>query len=131
VVFFSRADCKACHTHAGGFVLSVNTRQLNRSHGVGDDGLNQLAAWEQAGMFKQTLPASPSEPDAYPDWEREEGAIESLAHAYLDVNCSFCHTPGGPGNSPIDLAYHTPLERAVLIDVPPRGTRTGGPPATA
>ena len=129
--FPSRADCKACHTHAGGFVLSVNTRQLNRSHGSGNDGLNQLTAWEQAGMFKQKLPAQPSELDAYPDWEREEGAVESLARAYLDVNCSFCHTPGGPGNSPIDLAYHTPLERAVLIDVPPRGTRTGGPPATA
>lgn len=82
-------------------------------------------------MFDSPLPKSPAELDQYPDWDREGEPIEKLARAYLDVNCSFCHKPGGPGNSPIDLSYHTPLDRAVLIDVPPRGTRTGGPPATA
>lgn len=130
--FPSRSDCKACHTRSGGFVLSINARQLNRQHSHDGHTANQLEAWQQAGMFTESLPKDSSKLEAYPDWKsEEEQSVESLARAYLDVNCAFCHTPGGPGNSPIDLRYHTPLERTVLINVPPRGTRTGGEPATA
>jgi len=128
----SRSDCKACHTKAGTFVLSINTRQLNRQHDDGGSMVNQLDSWEQAGMFTEPLPRNPSALETYPDWDlaRDED-IGELSRAYLDVNCAFCHAPGGPGNAPIDLRYHTPLQQTVLINISPRGTRSSGPPATA
>lgn len=128
----SRSDCKACHTRAAGFVLSVNSRQLNRMHSDGHETANQLVRWAQAGMFTGPLTTHPSDIEAYPDWGNSEAEpIDALARAYLDVNCAFCHTPGGPGNAPIDLRYHTPIEHTVMIGIPPRGTRTTGQPATA
>lgn len=124
--FPGRSDCKACHTAAGGFALSPNTRQLNRDHDYGDGPVNQLAALESLGIFSEPLPADVSELEAYPDWTQESAASENerLVRAYLDVNCAFCHAPGGPGNAPIDLRYHTPIAQMGLVGFTPRGTRT-------
>lgn len=129
--FPSRSDCQACHTNAEKFVLSVNTRQLNRIHDYPTGPENQLAMLEKLGVFSKPLPAKPEKLDTYPAWEEATASSEKLARAYLDVNCAFCHSPGGPGNSPIDLRYHTPSERMWLIGHAPRGSRVSGTPATA
>ncbi|REJ91287.1 MAG: hypothetical protein DWQ34_15140 [Planctomycetota bacterium] len=128
-----RSDCKACHTAAGGFVLSLNTRQLNRDHDYGEGPVNQIAALAAMGVFSAPLPEDAATWEAYPEWSADASSPdenERLVRAYLDVNCAFCHAPGGPGNSPIDLRYHTPLERMALIGVPPRGTRSSREPAS-
>lgn len=129
--FPSRSDCKACHTQVATFVLSLNTRQLNRAHAYSSGETNQLAYWNDLGAFSKPLDREAKALEAFPDWHADTGSVESRAKAYLDVNCAFCHAPGGPGNAPIDLRYHTPLDRMVVLGVPPRGTRFGGEPATA
>lgn len=130
--FPSRSDCKVCHTKAGGFVLSLNTRQLNRQYAYATGEENQLEHWSRLGVFDAPLPKDASEIEAYPDWEHAaDDQTDALARAYLDVNCAFCHAPGGPGNSPIDLRYHTPLNRTAMIGRAPRGTRAAGPPASS
>ncbi|MCA9049418.1 MAG: hypothetical protein KDA89_11865, partial [Planctomycetaceae bacterium] len=129
--FPSRADCQSCHTQAGGFALSVTTRQLNRLQQYADGEQNQLERLESLGIFREPLPKRPAELDQYPSWESDTSPTEGLARAYLDVNCAFCHSPGGPGNSPIDLRFHTPLNQTSLIGLAPRGSRITGSPATA
>ena len=127
----SRSDCNACHTDSAKFVLSVNTRQLNRIHDYPDGPANQLVRLNELGVFKQALPKAPEALQAYPEWSSSNADNDRLARAYLDVNCAFCHAPGGPGNSPIDLRFHTPENRMGVIGRPARGTRFAGLPASA
>ncbi len=49
--FPSRTECRICHTAVGGFALSFNTRQLNRTHTYGAQTLNQIGALSGAGYF--------------------------------------------------------------------------------
>jgi len=59
----SRSSCVACHTDAGGHVLSWNTRELNQTTNMNGFIGNQLALLGQAGYLDtaitapQTLPA--------------------------------------------------------------------------
>ncbi len=129
--FPSRSDCKACHTKTAGFVLSINTRQLNRDHDYQERRANQLDTLNAIGVFTKPLPAAADSFEAFPDWTASEKPTEKLARAYLDVNCAFCHAPGGPGNSAIDLRFHTQLSHTNLVGTEPRGTRFSGPPASA
>lgn len=95
--FPSRSDCMACHTPAAGFVLGLNTRQLNRP-GVPGTTLagdlsresravpphagseaprttqgasarpNQIALWRELGVFADPPQGTPEAWEAYPDW---------------------------------------------------------------
>ncbi|HUR60508.1 MAG TPA: PQQ-dependent sugar dehydrogenase [Opitutaceae bacterium] len=95
--FPSRAECSTCHTAAGGHALSFNTRQLNRDQVFPGGTANILTALAQAGYLN--APGTPAPvPAALPALARLEDTtkpIESRARAYLDVNCSQCHQPGG------------------------------------
>ena len=118
--FPSRTECMLCHTKNKNFVLGLNTRQLNRAHTVGERSENQLSRLERLGVLTEDLPSDPYALGAYPDWRaatevETTGDLNELARAYLDVNCSMCHSPGGKGWSPIDLQFHTPLARAGLL----------------
>ena len=83
-------DCLQCHTTAAGYVLGVNTRQLNRKAD------SPLTAWTRARMFHNppdegTLDNLPrlvavDDPTAGP---------EAKVRSYLDANCAHCHRPGG------------------------------------
>lgn len=95
--FPSRSDCMACHTPAAGFVLGLNTRQLNRPINpelalpspVGSSGdvaekhlaseqsrassdgsqpLNQIALWRDLGVFAEPPQGTPESWESYPDW---------------------------------------------------------------
>ena len=128
--FPSRSDCKACHTDAATFVLSINTRQLNRDHDYPHARANQITALDSIGIFSNPVATEPAELEAYPDWTRDVADLDQQVRAYLDVNCAFCHMPGGVGNSPIDLRYHTPLDQTALVGSVPRGTRARGETAS-
>ena len=83
-------DCLQCHTPAAGYVLGVNTRQLNGKGG------HPLVDWSRAGKFGKPLDAGAladlprlvalDDPSARP---------EEKVRSYLDVNCAHCHRPGG------------------------------------
>ena len=51
------SDCATCHNEASGYVLGVNSQQLNRDMQYGRKGHrdNQLRSWEHAGMLRASF----------------------------------------------------------------------------
>ncbi len=113
--FPSRSDCQACHTQNAGFVMGLNTRQLNRVHDYGKLKDNQIRVFERLGIFSEPLPKPARDLEAFPDWQAKESRASTLARAYLDANCSMCHSPGGRGHAggaSMDMRFHVPLKEA-------------------
>lgn len=115
--FPSRGECRTCHTAVGGFALSFNTRQLNRSRTYGEGVWNQLAAFSNAGYCTSPIPEVGTLP-AYAAPDDSSQSLESRARSYLAVNCVGCHQPGGPALGNWDARISTPLAAANLIDGP-------------
>jgi uncharacterized repeat protein (TIGR03806 family) len=119
--FPGRGECLRCHTEAAGRVLGLNTREMNRTldYAVGATVVpdNQIRAWAHAGLFSPNPPAA-SSLLAHPPLLDEAKPLADRARAYLDVNCSMCHRPGGPVGH-FDLRASTPIAQAGLLDVPP------------
>lgn len=106
----SKNDCRSCHTSAAGFVLGLETVQVNR------DG--QLQAWIDKGLLRGVTPAPSSLPAlARPD--DDAAPLEARARAYLHANCAQCHRPTGPGNASIDLRWNTALDETNMVGVEP------------
>lgn len=124
--FPSRSECLACHTPQAGSVLSFNTRQLNREYPYPGGTENQLIALAQAGYLEPDPPAPEGLP-ALVDSENEAQPLERRVRSYLDVNCSQCHRPDGPGLGTWDARASTPLSFAGIIDG--RLTNDEGDPA--
>ncbi len=112
----SRNECMVCHSRAAGFVLGLNTVQMNRQHAYGVRSENQLAALSEAGFFDTPLGKSPEElgrlPNAYDPTEE----LEPRARAYLHVNCSMCHVSDGGGNAQFQVRHDLALNELKLID---------------
>lgn len=116
--FPSRADCTACHTpDAGGGVLGLSTRQLNKSQLFPSTGVtdNQLRAWNHVGLFQNAPPEA-----SIPDYEMlaaiedTSASLEKRSRSYFDSNCSYCHRPGGV-QAFWDARYDTPLAEQGII----------------
>ena len=103
----SRNECMFCHSRAAGFVLGLNTRQLNRG--------DQLAALEKAGVLKEP----PVRVEAYPNPFDTAAPLEARVKTYLQVNCAMCHVSDGGGNSPMELGYDTPVAGAKIVGEQP------------
>ena len=114
----SRNECMFCHSRAAGFVLGLNTQQMNRAHNYGVAADNQLRTLSHIGMFKTPLAKAPAEFGAFVD-PLGKADLNARARTYLHVNCSICHVTDGGGNSAIDLAFKTPLDKARTLDEPP------------
>jgi len=113
--FPSQSDCHACHTHNAGFVMGMNTRQLNRMHDYGRVNENQIEVFERLGVFRESLPKPVRDLEAFPDWPAKSAPVATLARAYLDSNCSMCHSPGGRGHAGgagMDMRFHEQLPDA-------------------
>ncbi len=92
-----------------GFLLPVNTRQLNRDR--------QLESWNARGWLTPKLRdadfaglprlAPLGDTSAPPDLR---------VRSYLDVNCSACHRPGGPSRGFFDARITTPLAEQRLLN---------------
>jgi uncharacterized repeat protein (TIGR03806 family) len=115
----SRTECMFCHSRAAGFVLGLNTIQMNRDHNYGGVVDNQLRTLEHIGIFRTKLPKAPREYPRLPDSFDEKVDLTARAKAFLHVNCAICHVADGGGNSLIDLSYDTKLADAKLIDERP------------
>jgi uncharacterized repeat protein (TIGR03806 family) len=123
----SASECSSCHTDAAGYVLGLNTAQLNCSVGgkAGDaEGQNQIEVWAKLGLvanldFDQKTAAKYCSPFD------ESQDLATRARVLLDVNCAMCHRPNGPGNANIDLRFATQLEKTGTLDQPPAQTDLG------
>jgi len=123
--FPSRADCMACHTRATDFVLGPNTRQINRKFHAAAESTNQIGTFARLGMFENPPTKPVEELERYPDWEAGSGTTDALVRAYLDVNCSFCHSPAGIGGKRPDLRFHTRLKETAMVDRRPNQGQLG------
>ena len=116
----SSSECAACHVDAAGYVLGLNTAQLNRE----SNGSNQITRWARQGLLKMPAESDLSEPDLskasrFCSPFNTNADLETRARVYLDVNCAMCHQPNGSGNANIDLRYATDLESTKTIDIKP------------
>jgi uncharacterized repeat protein (TIGR03806 family) len=134
--FPSRSECLACHTTTAGFVLGVNTRQLNGPCHHPETGVtdNQLRAWNQIGMFRPALREAdiPRLPRLAAVTD-EAAPLEHRVRSYLDANCAHCHRPGG-ARGLFDARFDTPLGKQQIVkgelasaDLGPRGAKLVAP----
>lgn len=110
-------DCLRCHNAAAGFVLGLNTRQLNRSRaGAPRGSANQLRAWSDSRRIDRRLDeAAIARAPRLVGLFDQAASPRDRARSYLDVNCGCCHRPRGV-NALFDARYYTPLEHQGLID---------------
>ena len=114
--FPGRGECLQCHTPAGGYALSFNTRQLNRPFPA-DPTAHQLTSLAAAGYLDvATLPAPTTTLPALAPADDVFSSIEQRARSYLDANCAQCHQPGGLGRGNWDARYSTPTAAAAIIN---------------
>jgi uncharacterized repeat protein (TIGR03806 family) len=118
-------QCITCHGRDDEMhLLGVITPQLNR---WGPDGVNQLTALAEAGLFADALP----DPESLPTLADPEGdeAVTPRARAWLHANCSHCHRlGGGGGSSGLTLLEweETPVNFGVCRSPVAAGAGTGG-----
>jgi glucose/arabinose dehydrogenase/mono/diheme cytochrome c family protein len=119
--FPGQTSCTACHTANAGWVLGLNSRQMNcnlyyTARKVTD---NQVRAWNNISLFNAAL----TEPtitglDKLVSLTSTTASAEAKARSYLDSNCGYCHRPGG-ANTQWDGRWTTALASQGLIHVNP------------
>ncbi|MCA9436897.1 MAG: hypothetical protein KC978_14020, partial [Candidatus Omnitrophica bacterium] len=101
-------QCKMCHELADVFVPlgPLDSRNLNRSIVREGEAVNQLEDWKDRGIL-EGLPEQVDDLEAFPKWnDPSTGSLDERARAYLHVNCSSCHQPGGLAyTSGLDLTF--------------------------
>lgn len=116
----SRNDCLVCHTASSGFVLGVNTRQLNHSlkTSTTKPTVNLLQAWNQNGLFQPTFRDDDiARFDKLAAITDTTASLEHRVRSYLDSNCAQCHRPGGTRGE-FDARFGTPLHQQRLVNIP-------------
>ena len=131
-IFPSEAQCLACHTSAAGRSLGLETAQLNGNLLYPSTGrtANQIATLNHINTLSPPITADPSTLPAMPNpYDAASGTVTERARAWLHTNCSFCHRPGGPTPSNMDLRYTTALAATNTCNALPQAGDLGLPNA--
>lgn len=104
----NRNQCNMCH-EIGGTLAPLGPMKadyLNKDYAYESGAENQLAYWSRNGILAGA-PNDLNDAPRSPVWDDPEtGTLDERARAYLDMNCSSCHRPGGIGyTSGLDLRY--------------------------
>jgi hypothetical protein len=105
-----------------GWVLGVNTRQINRpcpdGSGPNGSGENQLARWSRLKMFNRQLSdADIAGCGRLSPLDELTASAGDRARSYLDANCAYCHRPLHMQQL-FDARFETPLQLQRLVDAP-------------
>lgn len=129
--FPSRAECMVCHTRAAKFVLGFNLLQMDRSIDHDGTSQSQLQYLQNQKLFHAAdgkaaaagtafeLPRPPAESPPLIDPYDDQRPLEQRVRSYLHANCAVCHVNAGGGNSFIELAFGTSLEKTRLLNETP------------
>ena len=123
-------QCKGCHkTHDKAmWPIGPKARHLNKDFVYRHGAENQLAYWTRTGA----LSGAPEPRDAprAPVWnDPSTGSLHERARSYLDINCAYCHNPGGAArNTGLDLSAFqtTPYKYGVYKSPVAAGGGSGG-----
>ena len=114
----SRHDCLTCHTANAGFVLGVNTRQLNGApnHPDASTADNLLREWNARVCFgRRSATTTFRGLDRLVAISDSTATPEHRVRSYLDSNCAQCHRPGG-SRTEFDARFDTPLDQQKLVN---------------
>lgn len=114
----SRSECVVCHNASAGYVLGLNTRQLNHTGTLFSATGNYIDLLAAAGYFTNAVEDAHLLPrHVRPD--ENAYSLEVRARSYLAVNCGYCHRGVG---SPVPAAWdgraQVPLAECGLIRTP-------------
>jgi uncharacterized repeat protein (TIGR03806 family) len=126
-------QCAGCHatnnTTRALAPIGIKARHLNKASTFAAN-FNQLDHWIATGMLKGA-PADGAAAPRNASWTDQSETLDARARAYLDANCSHCHSDVGPADtSGLDLRPSTPMGpsygrcKASIA----AGTGTGGRP---
>lgn len=111
--------CVTCHQSSASVALiGLTPRNLNREVMREGQQVNQL---EHLQAQQVVAGGSPADIETIIDYRDSAHSLEQRARAYLDANCSHCHSPGAweeSASQDLDLRYETSLADSGLLDEP-------------
>ena len=116
----SRGHCLQCHVDAAGDSLGPENAQVNMFVDYPSTGMraNQLITLQAIGLFEAPLPDDPINIARLPALDDTSVELVTRAKAYLHVNCSNCHRPGGPGRGTADFRFEVPHSEMGVCNMP-------------
>ncbi|SDM70597.1 SO2930 family diheme c-type cytochrome [Maricaulis salignorans] len=121
-------QCGSCHIPDSNVraiaPIGPKPRHLNRDFDYPEGSRNQLEYLTEVGFLTGAPDAAIAPRNA--DWEDVTAPLEARARAYLDANCSHCHSPVGPADtSGLDLEPGVPHGPAAGFCKPPVAAGSG------
>ncbi|MEL7486931.1 MAG: SO2930 family diheme c-type cytochrome [Pseudomonadota bacterium] len=93
-------QCAGCHavnaTTRALHPIGPKARHLNKPSPL-DPSVNQLDDWRARGMLVDAAAAGAAPRNA--DWRNAAAPLDARARAYLDANCTHCHSAVGPADT--------------------------------